>query len=297
MKFGINNPAWLQSAGNIGSGSANPFYIQAIEDETTVSVLDLIASATKVSFDGISYVPYTESITINSNEKLFFNVSQELTIVEPISLPAFSADKPFNIGGESPLVTYKPNEDPDDVHRMFLLPFHGSLVQDASRFTLPDDMTNIVSLMMFGGCHLLESAPILPATKLSDMCYTLMFSSCENLRTAPELPATELKEACYIGMFANCKSLTESPILPAVDLATNCYGGMDMGPLGDGGMFSGCTSLSRVTCLAGNISDEFTSNWLSNVAAQGTFVKAPGVEWPTGDSGIPDGWTVEEYAG
>lgn len=294
MKFGINNPAWLQAAGNIGGEVGNPFYIQAIEDETTVSVIDSIASATEVSFDGISYVPYTESITINSNEKIFFNISQEFTTQYPFPNSVFNVDKHFNIGGESPLVkiTY------EDLSTGFILiSFAGSLVQDASRFILPNDMTNISSLMMFGGCKSLLSAPKLPATKLSNACYVLMFSSCDNLRTAPELPAMDLKEGCYIGMFANCKSLTESPVLPAVNLATNCYGGMDMGQLGDGGMFSGCTSLSMVTCLAENISDEFTGNWLNNVAAQGTFVKAPGVEWPTGTSGIPEGWTVEEYAG
>ena len=60
-------------------------------------------------------------------------------------------------------------------------------------------------------------------------------------------------------------------------------------------MFYGCTQLNYVTCLAMDIpSSSYTYNWLEGVASTGTFVKAPGVDWETGASGIPDGWTEKD---
>lgn len=109
------------------------------------------------------------------------------------------------------------------------------------------------------------------------------------------LPATTLKEGCYQNMFQGCASLTETPVLPAEELVNGCYDSM----------FSGCSSLSSVTCLAtSGINEDFsTRNWLSGVAAEGTFTKAAsanvgsgtsGRDWPTGANGIPVRWSVEE---
>lgn len=61
-------------------------------------------------------------------------------------------------------------------------------------------------------------------------------------------------------------------------------------------MFKGCTKLNSVTCLAIDISAEnCTADWLSGVAATGTFTKAAGMTGWTIDStsGIPTGWTVK----
>ena len=99
--------------------------------------------------------------------------------------------------------------------------------------------------------------------------------------SAPELPATTLAAGCYGGMFYGCTGLTEAPELPATTLVDWCYGEM----------FSGCTNLSSVTCLAENPGSEYCDYWLSGVAASGTFTKADGVAWPSGVSGIPEGWS------
>ncbi|MBQ6652043.1 MAG: hypothetical protein IJM81_01410, partial [Prevotella sp.] len=69
---------------------------------------------------------------------------------------------------------------------------------------------------------------------------------------------------------------------------------------GNSSMFSGCANLNYVKCLATDISADYcTTNWLGNVAATGTFVKATGMEnWTVGPdaddnvNGIPEGWTV-----
>jgi len=85
-----------------------------------------------------------------------------------------------------------------------------------------------------------------------------------------------------------CTSLTTAPELPATTLVTCCYDHM----------FYGCTSLNYIKCLATNRdADACTSEWVSNVAATGTFVKAAGMSgWPTGANGIPQGWTIVDNA-
>ncbi|MBR4631269.1 MAG: hypothetical protein IKO57_12655, partial [Treponema sp.] len=83
-------------------------------------------------------------------------------------------------------------------------------------------------------------------------------------------------------MFYGCSSLTEAPALPATTLAAGCYYLM----------FSGCTSLTAVTCLATDVSaTDCTKNWLSSVAANGTFTTPSGTNWSSGVNGIPEGWT------
>lgn len=138
---------------------------------------------------------------------------------------------------------------------------------------------------MFVNCTSLTTAPELPSIDLADYCYEAMFSGCASLVQAPELPATVLTESCYSSMFGNCTSLVRAPELPATTLATECYVMM----------FMGCTSLEYIKCLATDLSASIClQNWARNVSTTGTFVKAQGVEWPTGVSGIPTGWTVVE---
>ena len=76
-------------------------------------------------------------------------------------------------------------------------------------------------------------------------------------------------------------------VLPATVLRKNCYVQM----------FSGCSNLDYIKCLATDINTESgcTANWLKGTKSRGTFVKAAGVDWPlNNDSGIPQGWTVKE---
>ena len=111
------------------------------------------------------------------------------------------------------------------------------------------------------GCPTLQNAEnlILPATTLASGCYMDMFTECTSLTTAPELPATTLSESCYEGMFYNCSELNYIKML--------------------------ATDISATGCLM---------MWVSGVASTGTFVKAASMtSLPSGISGIPNGWTVE----
>jgi hypothetical protein len=167
---------------------------------------------------------------------------------------------------------------------------------------------------MFSGCTSLTTAPVLPATTLGDRCYvgmfyectslitidadllpvtTLtygcymdMFAGCSKLISAPKLNATLLAENCYSNMFSKCSSLETAPVLPAPVLAVNCYSYM----------FEDCTKLSSITCLATDISaEDCTLDWLTGVSATGTFTTPSTTAWTEGGSGIPSGWTRNNY--
>jgi len=73
--------------------------------------------------------------------------------------------------------------------------------------------------------------------------------------------------------------------LPALTLANRCYNWM----------FTNCASLNYVKAMFTTTpSKDYTSTWLRGVAANGTFVKNSAATWNvTGETGIPEGWTVE----
>ena len=143
---------------------------------------------------------------------------------------------------------------------------------------------------LFDACGSLIKAPVLPANTLGERCYSNMFLDCTSLTKAPELPATTLAQYCYQNMFKGCTSLTKSPALPATTLATSCYSGM----------FNGCRILNEVRCqmpssiIAEDIPTYTGSGtydaWLSNVSSTGTFYTNADANWPSGASGIPEGW-------
>lgn len=124
----------------------------------------------------------------------------------------------------------------------------------------PDNSNQTFNLLFFNNKHLCSAEKlILPATTLAFGCYRLMFYSCSSLTVAPALPAPKLTDYCYWSMFKNCTSLNSITML--------------------------ATDISAWDCL---------EEWVSGVAATGTFTKATSMtSLPSGASGIPTGWTVE----
>ena len=144
---------------------------------------------------------------------------------------------------------------------------------------------NFCSLFKLANCVSAEHL-ILPTATLTNYCYRAMFSKCTSLITAPELPATTLAQGCYWYMFEEC-AITSAPDLLAETMVKECYGYM----------FTGCRSLNYIKCMAVNnlnVSSGKT-NWVTNVASSGTFVKDSSVSvttWTRGNSGIPTNWLV-----
>lgn len=184
---------------------------------------------------------------------------------------------------------------------------------DASNLILPaTTLASYCYQYMFAGCTSLATAPALPATTLAQSCYFYMFFNASSLATAPALPSTTLAASCYYGMFQGCSSLTTVPVtLPATALTTYCYSNMFQGctslttaptlpatTLANycyQGMFYGCTNLNYIKAMfTTKPMSDYTGNWVSGVAATGTFVKNSAATWTTtGASGIPTGWTVQ----
>ena len=166
---------------------------------------------------------------------------------------------------------------------------------------------------MFKNCGKLTTVTELPATTMEQTCYKSMFCDCGLLTNAPELPATTLANNCYEEMFAGC-ALTKAPVLKATTLAPGCYKLMferctsivtapDLLALNPSDvayqyMFRNCSSLNYIKCTAEEniIGATSNSDWVQNVAANGTFVKSPNVPTSTwmdaGANRIPQGWTI-----
>lgn len=288
MKFGINNPAWLQAAGNRVVGT--DFFIEALDDcdfNLSTSKLGAFYENLEFSFDGGEHwndINLYTDYTLSKNQRLLIRNKTKVDYVPQLdSRPFANIGVNYKIGGDLIRLFY-PNELPNSGFRMFF--FGDEYLSDASQLELRiKEVPSSFFEDMFNGCVNLVAAPELPATTIGNSGYGKMFSGCENLVVAPQLPAVTLNNWCYTEMFRNCVSLVEAPELPATILVGNCYALM----------FDGCSQINEVTCLAENIPNpNCTTNWLRNVAASGTFTKAAGVVWPEGVSGIPEGWTVVE---
>lgn len=173
-------------------------------------------------------------------------------------------------------------------------------------------LNNLTFKHMFANSEITNAENlILPATTLSDECYANMFENCTSLTTAPQLLATTLGIRSYMSMFFGCTSLTTAPQLPATTLAHSCYLMMfwyctslttapdllatTLNIMSYSHMFYGCSNLNYIKMLATDISAyNCLGSWVVGVANSGTLVKAASMEsLPSGDNGIPNGWTVQ----
>ena len=143
---------------------------------------------------------------------------------------------------------------------------------------------------MFFGCAGLTTVPNLPATTLASSCYSHMFDGCTRLTTIPNLPATTLASSCYESMFQNCTGLVEPPkgwYLPATTLASSCYRYM----------FYSCSKLLKMAvAYSGTNFDTSWSgawySWMYNVSKTGTFYYSKNQTKENIQSIVPSGWTL-----
>ena len=150
----------------------------------------------------------------------------------------------------------------------------------------PNSNHNFDSLFVDSNTLISASELQLPATTLTDSCYQRMFIFCTQLMGVPTLPATTLTSYCYSEMFNRCILLTKAPVLPATTLVENCYTSM----------FYDCARLNSITTYAQDISaTDCLTNWLGSwfygMSATGDFYNLGGATYPSGASGILEGWT------
>ena len=213
----------------------------------------------------VSLAGDTDSPTVNSGQTILWKAS--LTASFDDGIGTFSSSGEFEVEGNIMSLLYGDNFRGQTSLRSYAYVFSNLFYQCV-------DLVNAENL-------------VLPATTLADSCYQHMFDSCSSLMIAPKLLATTLADTCYKYMFAFCDSLTTAPELLATTLENESYSHM----------FMGCSNLSSITCLATDIDAYGTELWLYNVASSGTFIKAASMtSWESGESGIPDGWTVQNYS-
>ena len=220
---------------------------------------DEVPTSFKYRLNGGEWVEILDNISLSLIAYDKIQISCVSSSVNTFS-PLFSSNISFNAYGNTMSLLY--GDDFIDKIEIFPYCLHG-LFQE-TKITSAENL-------------------ILPATVLMAECYFDMFYNCTSLTTSPELPATTLDWGCYSEMFYGCISLTTAPELLATTLVGNCYGYM----------FYGCSNLNYIKMLATSIDKPSLDTWVHNVPSTGTFVKKKGVEIPSGESGIPNGWTVE----
>lgn len=260
-----------------------PFYIENINTSSITVTIYRYSSAPTLtiqkSTDGKTWGTWgstssTLKVTVGGKKKLYLRCNANAWATSGNSYHNITCSNKFNVGGNIMSLLYGSS-------------FTGN------ETTFPGTGVNFQFLNLFseygsfGDATYLTSAEklILPATTVTNFCYSSLFEGCTSLTTAPSiLPATVLGTGSYQAMFKECSKLTTSPILAASTLSTQCCFWM----------FKGCTLLNYITCLATDISaTNCTYDWVPGVAATGTFKKNFSMSsWTTGDSGIPSGWTV-----
>ena len=298
------------------------FTIESLEDGNQIGIVDSGRPPIEISTDKQTWTNVTPDatptyfITLNAGERVYIKGSNNSYYVNSWS-GYFTSTGQFNVSGNIMSLIYaddfqnKTTFSSSNDNTFANLFCNADKLISAEHLVLPaTTLANDCYNSMFEGCTSLTTAPELPATTLADSCYYYMFNNCSSLTKTPELPATTLANDCYSHMFTNCSSLTKTPELPATTLANYCYAAMFRGcssltkapelPATTlvyycyGNMFEGCTSLNYIKMLATDVS---ASNclywWVHGIASSGTFVKDASTTLPTGDNGIPDGWTVE----
>ena len=141
---------------------------------------------------------------------------------------------------------------------------------------------------MYYGCVLIERAPDLFSTELSDSCYASMFYGCEHLYMMQRLPAQTLKKNCYSRMFCNTHLMSGVKML-AQEMAEGCCEMMFKGceHMEDAilscselkkecfrELFSGCKALSHITVNLYSLDNDVdaTLNWVEGVDGPGVIV-------------------------
>lgn len=122
----------------------------------------------------------------------------------------------------------------------------------------------------------------------NDYCFKGMLSGNSDLINVDNLIIPYVSPR-GIRMFANilsyCNNITNGPIILTEDLYANKQCFLQA--------FYRCSNLSKITCKATTNIDTNFSSWVYGVSSTGTFYKAAGATWPTGNNGIPSGWTVQ----
>lgn len=267
--------------------SQDPFTIEALEDNVTISINNQKACQLTYTKNGGT----SQTLTVSANVTEALNVTLDtgdictFTSAKWIQYGAkghFTVSGRFKIYGNwQSLSNYSTSVGQQGCQEAF----RGNTgLIDASNLVMPaTSLSQNAYSGFFRECTSLISAPKeLPVN--GNNSHTVMFMGCTSLINPPKLLFSTVAEGGCNQMFRGCTSLVKAPDLNITNVGTwGCYQ-----------MFYGCSSLNYLKCMATTISGSSNfSSWLYGVAVSGTFVKdANSTLWGTGTSGIPSGWTI-----
>ena len=169
--------------------------------------------------------------------------------------------------------------------------------------TVPDYAMN----SLFYNLGSLVRSPDFSGVTLGRNCYAQILRQT-GITAMPQISARTLGTASMASMFYRCYSLTGESVMQQSDPAQGCYqsafqetaitsvviGLESLAAYCLYGAFLGCSNLSRIEVNFtswGNIATA-TQDWVSGVAAEGTFIKPAALPEEYGTNRIPTGWTV-----
>ena len=271
MRFGINNPAFLQAASNATQQEMDYFSISSsYSNELQFSGGVLLAiNGIEYSTDKENWEQLPNTLGIIPETTVFLRNKKKIDFQKELHPETYQlitgSSAPFTIGGDLIHLIYPSGNIPT---RGFYKMFYNSEAQISE-----DGLT-------------LDCA-------LSPYCFESMFESSSYI--SPDrvnLPAETLQTGCYKRMFANSDFAQESPLLPARVLVDECYAEM----------FANSQMMNRVTCLATELNEveDATQGWITSQPDEGFFIVQMGMEsaWPGSPGfGCPDGWSIYPYEG
>ena len=286
------------------------------------------SSITEYSTDGVNWTSYNFNvrpyISVSPNQKLYLRGTNWVNDGGATNGGTrIHFDKNYNVGGNiMSLVNYNTMNDvtitPADNNGFGSL-FYGetNLISAANiNFGNVSSIGKSTFYNCFRGCSNLISLPDFSViSTIGQSSFEQCFLNCVSLQTPPDFSnVTSIGTSGLSTCFKNCTSMTQCVNLNKIttiagDALRNCYEGctsittgLDLSKVtkvslyGCASLYKGCTSLTSVT--APNISTWYQngmSSWLSGVSASGTVYAPTGVTIPTSASGIPSGWTRQDY--
>ena len=173
--------------------------------------------------------------------------------------------------------------------------FRTTYLVDASNLILPALTLYQSSYngMFRGDTNLVYGPKLLPALDVPADGYSSMFESCTSLVEAPEILATTVSGATALNrmfcMSRNSKvtaAMTKGPVLRISN--PDSYGNVYQQ------LFCGNGNIVEITVLIDGTNRSFT-NWLNNVSSTGVIKTLSGTTFASGASGLPSGWTIQDY--
>lgn len=176
--------------------------------------------------------------------------------------------------------------------------------------------------LFYGATTLTDASDlVLPALTLKESCYNGMFRGCSNLVNGPKLlPALDVPKDGYSSMFEGCVSLVGGPEIRATTVSgttalnrmfcmsrsSKVTAAMTKSPIlritnpasyanTYQQLFCGNGNITEVTILAPNGTDLSFNNWLNYNSGSGVIKKLASTTLSSGNSGLPNGWTTENY--